>query len=174
MAILIVSQDPHDTIDRITLCQAKLLACINQIYSGEESWQESAYNEFLTDLISFCQLEWKMSETGFTTYAPEGQEPEFWKRWVQLESCRRTGYAIWVSVLEISFYLCTCANAFQRCSTPCGLINFKCSQDFHWQMEGCLFHVRKYFGKRRQPCNGIISSSSHLVRRQTFSIIESD
>ncbi|KAI4723724.1 hypothetical protein E4T49_08549 [Aureobasidium sp. EXF-10728] len=87
--------DPHETIDRITLCQAKLLACINQIYSGEESWQESAYNEFLTDLISFCQLEWKMSETGFTTFAPEGQEAEFWKRWVQLESCRRTGYAIW-------------------------------------------------------------------------------
>lgn len=39
-----------------------------------------------------------MSETGFTTFAPEGQEAEFWKRWVQLESCRRTGYAIWVSV----------------------------------------------------------------------------
>ncbi|CAD0109139.1 unnamed protein product, partial [Aureobasidium uvarum] len=75
---------------------AKLLACINQIYSGEESWQESAYNEFLTDLISFCQLEWKMSETGFTTFAPEGQEAEFWQRWVQLESCRRTGYAIWM------------------------------------------------------------------------------
>jgi hypothetical protein len=94
-------QDPRERIDRITLCQAKLLACINQIYSGEESWQESAYNEFLTDLISFCQLEWKMSETGFTTYAPEGQESEFWKRWVQLESCRRTGYAIWVSTLEM-------------------------------------------------------------------------
>ncbi|KAG9680306.1 ATP-dependent DNA helicase, partial [Aureobasidium melanogenum] len=88
--------DPHESIDRITLCQAKLLACINQIYSGEEIWQESAYNEFLTDLISFCQLEWKMSETGFTTFAPEGQEAEFWKRWVQLESCRRTGYAIWM------------------------------------------------------------------------------
>lgn len=92
-----VLQDPHESIDRITLCQAKLLACIDQIYSGEESWQESAYKEFLTDLISFCQLEWKMSETGFTTFAPEGQEAEFWKRWVQLESCRRTGYAIWVS-----------------------------------------------------------------------------
>ncbi|KEQ62727.1 uncharacterized protein M437DRAFT_34833, partial [Aureobasidium melanogenum CBS 110374] len=88
--------DPHESIDRITLCQAKLLACINQIYSGEESRQESAYNEFLTDLISFCQLEWKMSETGFSTFAPEGQEAEFWKRWVQLESCRRTGYAIWM------------------------------------------------------------------------------
>ncbi|KAI5257095.1 hypothetical protein E4T42_01108 [Aureobasidium subglaciale] len=88
--------DPHETIDRITLCQAKLLACINQIYSGEESWQESAYSEFLTDLVAFCQLEWKMSEAGFTTYAPEGQEAEFWKRWVQLESCRRTGYAIWM------------------------------------------------------------------------------
>ncbi|KAH0359338.1 hypothetical protein KCU89_g19381, partial [Aureobasidium melanogenum] len=37
-----------------------------------------------------------MSETGFTTFAPEGQEAEFWKRWVQLESCRRTGYAIWM------------------------------------------------------------------------------
>ncbi|KAH0357783.1 hypothetical protein KCU83_g9, partial [Aureobasidium melanogenum] len=88
--------DLHEPIDRITLCQAKLLACINQIYSGEESWQESAYHEFLTDLVSFCQLEWKMSETGFTTFAPEGQEAEFWKRWVQLESCRRTGYAIWM------------------------------------------------------------------------------
>ncbi|KAK6007706.1 hypothetical protein QM012_004520 [Aureobasidium pullulans] len=92
----ISSLDPHESIDRITLCQAKLLACIDQIYSGEESWQESAYSEFLTDLISFCQLEWKMSETGFSTYAPEGQEAEFWRRWVQLESCRRTGYAIWM------------------------------------------------------------------------------
>ncbi|THZ74778.1 hypothetical protein D6C84_09287 [Aureobasidium pullulans] len=88
--------DPHETIDRITLCQTKLLACINQIYSGEESWQESAYNEFLTDLVAFCQLEWKMSEAGFTTFAPEGHEAEFWERWVQLESCRRTGYAIWM------------------------------------------------------------------------------
>lgn len=42
-----------------------------------------------------------MSEAGFTTFAPEGHEAEFWERWVQLESCRRTGYAIWVSVMEM-------------------------------------------------------------------------
>ncbi|KAH0024135.1 ATP-dependent DNA helicase, partial [Aureobasidium melanogenum] len=150
--------DPHELIDRITLCQAKLLACINQIYSGEESWQESAYHEFLTDLISFCQLEWKMSETGFTTSAPEGQEAEFWKRWVQLESCRRTGYAIWM--LDTMW-----AYQFQvqpRLTLEDGRMPLPC-QEVLWETKGALqwHHIFQF-----SPSNLTLLSSMQSLQNE--------
>ncbi|KAG9729297.1 ATP-dependent DNA helicase, partial [Aureobasidium melanogenum] len=150
--------DPHELIDRITLCQAKLLACINQIYSGEESWQESAYHEFLTDLISFCQLEWKMSETGFTTSAPKGQEAEFWKRWVQLESCRRTGYAIWM--LDTMW-----AYQFQvqpRLTLEDGRMPLPC-QEVLWETKGALqwHHIFQF-----SPSNLTLLSSMQSLQNE--------
>jgi hypothetical protein len=60
------------------------------------------------DLVSFCDVEWHNSKLLTEEELQNNGRPagEKWRIWCEGESCRRTGYCIWVSLqISIPFHL---------------------------------------------------------------------
>lgn len=67
------------------------------MYSGEDVWQKAARSHFV-DLVAFCRTDWVGKDKRFTLSESGSQESieSDWRRWTEVETRRRTGYAIWL------------------------------------------------------------------------------
>ncbi|TVY80516.1 Biofilm and cell wall regulator [Lachnellula suecica] len=83
--------------DILTLTQTKLLNCVGMMYSGDQHTIAMARG-YHVDLMSFCELHWNSTtlETNEVVQDSTNAVGKQWRAWVDAESCRRTGYCIWL------------------------------------------------------------------------------
>lgn len=125
------------------------------MYCGDQRLRPSARN-FIQDLVSFCKNDW----VSLSTFKGVGNGSETgydWDTWIKAESCRRTGYCIWVSPSFIGIAL-THQVSF---STACGSFISNSPRFYPWKTPRYRFHVKKFYGKQKSP---LIGSNYILVQ----------
>jgi hypothetical protein len=80
------------------MTQAKLLASVSAMYSGDEKLVHFA-KQLHNDTTRFCHFEWTRSGpvdeiATFDDYA--NQNSGEWMKWQEKETRKRTGYSVWV------------------------------------------------------------------------------
>lgn len=96
-AISGLTETTDELHDLVTLSQIRLLSCIGMAYTGEEKFQQAACQQ-RNHLAAFCTSDWFKWDEDFQMSGGEDRESACrdWKRWKNIESRRRTGYAIWL------------------------------------------------------------------------------
>lgn len=170
-AISDVTESSEDAIDPVLFAQVKLLNCIGMVYCGDKRMERFGWRHH-SDVVKFCRTHWiNEDEVGLPVDAHLYSEVEVeWRQWRDIESRRRTGYAIWM-------FDCMWTYGYQernllsledaKVPVPCQEVLWEADSALQWQ------HVKSYsIRKFSFKCGGIDHNANMFTSHAVFKLCD--